>query len=181
MTFDLKDMALKALLVFLVLATLAVNIYQYGVQAERKRWQDKANTALIKSQEKVMRLNTLNRELERSASLQAQSLKTLYEGKIQDEKKHADSVIADLRSGIKRLSVGIKPRAGCASTGSKITADIASSQNPARAELSDAASEFLIGLAAEADTVVIESNMIKAELLACRDQYEQLSTLCEAQ
>ncbi len=175
-------------MIFIVIGALLVwGIYIYihhlGVMDERSRWEKKETQALIKKQEKILQLNTQYRELERQSQIDKQRLKEHYEKELQDAKAKETSLIDAVRNSDKRLSIAIKSTSKnqCESGSGGVGAIVGGGENETRAELSGQASEFLIRLAAEADEVVIESNVVKDELLACRAQYAKVKKLCEAQ
>lgn len=165
---------LAPLIVAIGLAVLTGGAYYKGKQHERTSWVNKQNTELVQSQQQILELTAANRKLEHTRVIEADYFKTFYQRKLSDEKTHTNAVIADVRSGVKRLRIGTKAVPAC-NSGVSLTA--ASGNQPATeapAELSESAAEFLIRFASDADQTVIESNYVKDLLLQCRAHVDAL-------
>lgn len=164
----------KWLSIVVLMAFVVYKIYAYGVDTERTRWVNKTNTELVLKQQEVLRLTTLNRELERQATQQALKIATKWKGVLDANNQAKDQLIANLRTGAKRLSIPTKPASACAGgVGLAATTGPSPDQTP-RAELSEEASRFLVGLSAESDEAIIEANHVKDLLLQCRAHVEAL-------
>lgn len=172
---------LKPLIFAIVMAVLTGFIFHKGELHERAGWVDKENAELVQRQEKILELTTINRELERVRVIEADYLKTFYERKLNDEKTHADAVIADVRAGVKRLSIATRQTVpACGGGISLAAAGAAGAGEETRTELSGEAAEFLIGFGSEADEVTIEGNHVKDLLVQCRAHVEALRALANA-
>lgn len=175
LSFNLIPLWLKALIALLFVGFVVYQIYAYGVDTERARWQLKENAELVQKQAKILELQVFNRELERAATLRANALQTVYEGKLKDEKQKANRIIASISSGAKRLSIGTKTNGTCASAASSTTTANNTGQTETRAELSTESSQFLVGEALRADQIVLDCNYSKDLLLACYEHVEALN------
>ena len=164
---------LAALAAYLMLVALVFGvvwaIYDSGKRDERADWQAKENVAIIASQKKALDLANQNRALESLRAVETANLTNDYEGKLQDEKNHANTVVAAVRTGAKRLSISTSAVPACsggislaAATGRKVDAET-------RSELSQAAAEYVVRFGNEADETVIESNYVKDLLQQCHD------------
>ncbi|NOT66713.1 MAG: hypothetical protein HOP06_11970 [Methylotenera sp.] len=151
-----------------------VSFYFSGASHERQKWQAKQNIELLAVQQKLLVANSLNRDLERAAVLQAASLKTIYEGKLQDEKAHAASIIADIQRGARRLSVSTRAVPTCESTAGSATTSFSPALTETRAELSDSATADILAIGRSADQAIIESNYVKDLLMQCYGHVESL-------
>ncbi|MEQ6289621.1 lysis system i-spanin subunit Rz [Vogesella sp. GCM10023246] len=105
-------------------------------------------------------INDLQQQLRRNESAGAAKLlaaETRYREGLLNVQAEKNRILADHAAGRLRLSVPVKP-ASCPAAG--VAANLAEGgADPApRAELSDAATEFLVGLASEADAVAVELN-----------------------
>lgn len=105
-------------------------------------------------------INDLQQQLRRNESAAAAKLlaaETLYREGLLNVQAEKNRILADHAAGRLRLSVPVKP-ASCPAAG--VAANLAEGgAYPApRAELSDAATEFLVGLASDADAVAVALN-----------------------
>lgn len=167
----------KALIIGGLLSALAIFSYKLGAKNERADWQSSQNLALIAAAEETSKLEAANRKLERDMASQAAQLSTLYKGQLNEKLTEKDHIIANLRAGHQRLSIQTRGSAACTSADSRQPANRRVAATTPRAELSDTAGEFLVGLASEADEVVLESNHIKDLLAQCRAQNQQQQTI----
>ena len=176
---SLEDLVLPSwlapLIIAVALAVLTTLIFNKGVDHERAKWVNKENAELITRQQKILELTTANYLLERKAVADANHLKAFYEGKLQDEKTHANAVIADVRAGAKRLSIATKQTVPACNGGISLDAtDRSAAGEETRTELSGSAAEFLIAFASEADEAVIEGNYAKDKLAQCYEHVDAL-------
>lgn len=143
--------------------------YKAGETAERGRWMQRENTELIAANARII-------ELERSARanewLQAQRLadaSKTYQESLQHEKATHNRIVSDLRTGALRLRIELARRETAAGgTAGDSPPGPGRCDGEARAELSTAAAEFLVGLAAEADAVVHQLTACQAVVIADR-------------
>ncbi|WP_051711547.1 lysis system i-spanin subunit Rz [Andreprevotia chitinilytica] len=142
-----------------LVAAFAAFFYEQGEQHESVRrdvidarrdvTDAKRETANAKA---LADAQTHARALEHDAADQMARIGNRYQEQLRDETEQRDRVITDLRAGTLRLSVPIRAAGGqCVSA----SADTRSGgDGEAHAELQDAAAEFLIHLADEADRIV---------------------------
>lgn len=147
--------------------------YWSGQSAERQRWQLEA---AARKRDDNAAINDLQQRLRRQESAAASQLlaaENRYQKGLSDVEAEKNRIIAGYRAGAVRLSIPVKAAAfrpeGAAPGGSEGGADPAP-----RAELSDAAAGFLVGLAAEADAVAVELNR-------CADRVDVLQALLSGQ
>lgn len=177
--FALIPFWVKALAVLIAVGFVVYQIYSYGVDTEHARWQLRESAALADKQTKILELQTLNRELERAATLRVTALQTVYERKLQDEKSKTNRIIAGIASGAKRLSISTKASGVCASTPSSTATATTTSNTETRAELSDESAQFLVSEASRADEITLESNYVKDLLMQCYDHVKALDNLSQ--
>ncbi|GEM_PF-4714917 len=163
----------KLLVIVGIIAGFALYFYQAGVKHERTKWQSSQHLALIAAAEETTKLEAANRKLERDMASQAAQLSNFYKGQLNEKLAQKERVIVSLRAGAQRLSIPTRGGQNCASANSSQPANRPSIAETPRAELSDTAGEFLVGLTTEADEVVIESNHVKDLLAQCRAQNQQ--------
>lgn len=143
--------------------------YEDGRIAERGKWQKLENTELAAANARIIKLESDARQLEREHAAAMTQASATYQESMQHEKATRDRVIADLRSGALRLRVDLASRQGAAGDPAGATGAAAGRcDGEARAELSVSASEFLVGLAAEADAVVHQLAACQAVVIADR-------------
>lgn len=164
----------KWALTVVLMAFVVYKIYAFGIDTERTRWVNKTNTELVLKQQEVLRLTTLNRELERQATQQALQIATKWKGVLDANNQVKDQLIANLRTGAKRLSIPTKPTPACTGGVGLAAATGPSLDQTPRAELSEEASRFLVGLSAESDEAIIEANHVKDLLLQCHAHVKAL-------
>lgn len=165
---------LMPLIIAVALASLTFFIFHKGELHERAKWVNKENAELVAKQEKILHLTTINRALERQAVIDATALKQDFERKLQDEKTHANTVLASVRAGTKRLYVTTKAVPACSGGVSLSAAVGREGDAETRTELSEETSGSLIKLLDESDEVVIESNYVKDQLTQCHAHVEAL-------
>lgn len=150
-------------------------IYDFGKRDERADWQAKEAVEVSQAQSTIDRLSAQNKALGQLSLGMATAAKTHYEQELTHEKDNFNRTIADVRAGAKRLSIPTKQAVpACAGGISLAAATAKTSDAETRTELSDKASEFLIGFANDADQAVIESNYVKDLLLQCRSHVDTL-------
>ncbi|MEQ6292207.1 lysis system i-spanin subunit Rz [Vogesella sp. GCM10023246] len=146
-----------AIVVMLLLGLSHGLTYRSGQRAERQVWQLKTTTS---ERDNTATINDLQQQLRRKESAASSALlaaETRYREGLLNVQAEKNRILSDAAAGRLRLSVPVKP-ANCpaASAAANVAEDGA---DPApRAELSDSATEFLVGLASEADAVAVELN-----------------------
>lgn len=143
--------------------------FDLGVQAERNSWLSKENAALTEANARIQTLQAQARTQEHVYGEALAIADTLYQEGLQHEKTKFNRVVADLRTGDLRLYVPVA-RAGDGGGGGSGAAAAATGERDgeARAELSGAAAEFLVGLASEANEVVEQLTACQAVVIADR-------------
>ncbi|WP_081455922.1 lysis system i-spanin subunit Rz [Pseudogulbenkiania ferrooxidans] len=105
-------------------------------------------------------INDLQQQLRRQEARAASQLlaaETNYQESLRHVEAEKSRLLADAAAGRRRLSVPVKA-ASCPAAGSTAQGAGGAADPAPRAELSDAAAGFLVGLAAEADAVAVELN-----------------------
>lgn len=163
----------------LVVVAIVAAIYAYGQkqfglgeQAERATWLKRDNDALVQANAKIKQLEEDARATERRHAESIAQVSKKYQEELQHAKSRKDRVIADLRAGDQRLRIPVAAT-GCAggSEAGTTSASAVRRDGEARAELSDAAAEFLVGLATEADEIVHQLNACQALVIEDRNTY----------
>lgn len=135
----------------------------FGLVALGYYYGDRHATAegLTKSQQlEITSANDALRELS-SASLALSSAQATFTDRVLNDKKEISDVLSSIHTGVRRLSIPIKPSTKAASAGTSATA----STQEVRAELSDKASEFLIGEASRANEVVMTLDLCQKTVI----------------
>lgn len=146
--------------VIILLALLGLShglAYWSGQSAER---QDQQLAVVTRERDDNAAINDLQQQLRRKENAGASQLlaaETRYQKGIADVQAQKNRILAAHAAGTARLSVPVNA-ASC--TAAIPAANVAGGgADPApRAELSDAAAGFLVGLAAESDAVAVELN-----------------------
>lgn len=161
----------KPLLFSIFVVVVAWQSFNDGVKHEHDKKEAADNKELVKKQQRILELTTMNRELERKAAEDNTTINNLYQERTKNEQAKANSIIHDVRTGNKRLFVNVKPPAR--PSGGSETSGIAAVRLPSdattRSELSDADAEFLISFASEADQVVNQLQLCQGKLLIDRN------------
>lgn len=161
--------------VILLLALLGLShglAYWSGQSAEQQRWQ---LADAERERDDNAAINDLQQQLRRTESTAAGQLlaaETRYQKGLADVQAEKARILAAHAAGTARLSVPVKV-ASC-TAGSAAANLAASGADPApRAELSDAAVGFFVGLASEADGVAVELNRCVEQLDVMRNYFWQ--------
>lgn len=156
----------------LLLALLGLShglAYWSGQSAERRDWQLVETT---RERDDNAAINDLQQQLRRAESAGANQLlaaETRYQKGLADVQAQKDRILADHAAGTARLSVPVKAASCTVASPAANLAGVGADPAP-RAELSDAAAGFLVGLAAESDAVAVELNR-------CADRVDVLEGL----
>jgi hypothetical protein len=160
----------------LLVAAIAASIKSYGSHrydqgklAELTVWQQRENDELAWANARIVAQEAAARAQEQHNAQQLAAASQTYQESLQHEKATHDRTVADLRTGALRLRIELARRQtadGGSAAGS--TPGPGRCDGETRAELSTAAAEFLVGLAAEADTVVHQLTACQAVVIADR-------------
>ncbi|UXY16731.1 lysis protein [Chitiniphilus purpureus] len=141
---------------WLLLAGLAAALFGYawlrGAASVRDDWERADLQRNLQDARALATAHEQARRIERAAADREAAAERTYQESLTYEKARHDRLLADARRGALRLSVPVRTIDACpmpdaaAGTGGR--------DGEARAELSDEAAGFLVGLAYEADTVV---------------------------
>jgi len=166
---------LKWLAALLLVMAAVYAIYAYGQQqfglgekAERAAWLARETTELRSANAKIKSLEEKYRQQERDAADAIAVISSQYQKDLNHVKTEKDRVIAGLRGGAFRLRIPVAASVqACGGAASEAPASTGGRDGDARAELSIEASEFLVGLASEADEVTKQlgrcQDIIKAD------------------
>lgn len=140
-----------------------------GVHAERARWQARENQQLAEANAKIRELTDAARAAERIHTEALNSVSDHYQGELRDAKKRHDDDLAAVRDGGLRLRDNYAA-AVCPDTGRVSETGTGASGHHAAGgtELSREATEFLLGLANEADQVARQLSACQAVIRADR-------------
>lgn len=131
--------------------------FAQGEAAEHARWVVRENKALQAANAEISQLNQQARDQERQHAEAVAHISTQFQEQLHHVQSQKDSVIADLRAGAVRLRIPVNPAAtsaACSGIPAEAFASASRRDGETRADLSEAAAEFLIELASEADEVV---------------------------
>lgn len=143
--------------------------YTAGENAERSRWVQRENTELTTANARVIELERAARANERLQAERLAAASQTYQESLQHEKATHDRTVAGLRTGALRLRIELARRQTADGSGTAgFGPGAGRCDGEARAELSTAAAEFLVGLAAEADAVVHQLTACQAVVSADR-------------
>lgn len=145
-----------------------------GKDSERVVWQGKQSKELQAANAKIIDLTEKARAQESLHAVELAGISAKYQEALQNEKSKSDRVIADVRAGTRKLRIPIAgPIQTCGSSSSQAPAAAERRDGEARAELSGSSSDFLIGLASEADAIVRQLTACQAVILQDRTQAER--------
>lgn len=160
-----------ALLVAGVIYAYGDRQFEQGETTERAAWLQRENSALAAANEQIKVLEEAARASERAHALALAGVSQKYQEDLQHGKAENDRVIADLRRGALRLRIPATcPDAARDGGAAAPGASPGGRDGETRAELSDAASEFLVGFASECDAVVLQLTAGQAVIAADRKQ-----------
>jgi len=168
----------KWLAALLLIAAVLGIVYAYGQQqfglgekTERGTWLKRENGQLVTANAKIRSLEEQYRMQEHDHTAALASISSQYQKDLAHVKADKDRVIASLRNGSMRLHIPIaatvQPNGG---TASAVVLAATGRDGETRAELSVAASEFLVGLASEADEITKQLGRCQDVINADRDQ-----------
>lgn len=163
---------LAPLILVVLLAVFGWKAYDYGVTSEHDKNKNLVNKELVKKQEKILELTTMNRELERQHTADTAASHNLYQEQNQHAQAEVNSIIHDVRTGAKRLYVNTNTPVRVPSDGSPaspIAAIRLDSDATTRSELSKEDGEFLVTFAADADQVTRQLELCQRQLLIDRN------------
>lgn len=166
------------IMALLIIAAAMLGVYAYGEYtfglgelAERSRWLARDNTQLTAANAKIKSLEEKYRQQERDAADALAVISHNYQEDLKHVKTEKDRVIAGLRGGAFRLRIPVAARLTADGSGTAEAAASACGRDAgARAELSGQASEFLVGLASEADEVAKQLGRCQEIIKTDRDR-----------
>ena len=166
---------------YLMLITLAFGlvwtIYDAGKRDERQLWVASQAIEAAQAKSAIDVLTAQNAALGKLSLGVATAAKTHYQQELAHEKTNFNRIIADVRSGAKRLSIATRAVPAC-SGGIALTAQSEPrAAAEARTELSAAAAESVVLYGDDADREVIDGNYIKASLGLCYAHLDQLELI----
>jgi len=156
------DWAMKLItgaLIALLLGGCVAAIHHWGVTDERTRQTALDNTKLIQYGKQILDLQTKNRADERANVLAMNQLTIDYEKRLSDAKDEKDAVLHDVELGKRKLYIATKSAVQACSSGSTQAGAITITPDETRAELSQTASDFLVGFASDCDTTAEKLNL----------------------
>jgi prophage endopeptidase len=161
-----------ALLIALaVFVSSCLGCYWYGNSvgktSEKAKWQEKETKELAAANKKILDLTEEARAKESLHAVKLASISATYQEEIKNVKDKAARVISDVRSNAIKLRIPVTETA-CRSEASTTPASPERRDGETRAELSDEAAEFLIGLASEADEIVKQLQACQSVVLQDR-------------
>lgn len=157
-----------ALAIAAVMGLVAYYIYKAGGDSREAAWIKRESDLNAKAAAEIKERSDKVRALEATLAAAMASISGAYQNGLQENERAKNAAIAAVRAG-QRLFIDAK----CEDRRVDVpdTATAASGRDGgARAELSVAASEFLVSLASEADAVTRQLGACQAALLAERSQ-----------
>lgn len=172
---------MRWLAVLLLIAVVLAVFYSYGQQqfglgekAERATWLARENAQLTKANAKIKQLEEKYRQREQDAADALAVISTQYQKDLNHVKTEKDRVIAALRGGAFRLRIPVAASLSAyGGSAAEAAAPACGRDGGARAELSIEASEFLVGLASEADEVAKQLGACQAAINADRTKRKE--------
>ena len=167
------------LLVWLIFAAIiglamywgANRLIETGKTRQRLEQAQTENAAMAAANDRIVKLQSEVRQKEAVYAAAVNAIQTKFVKDLQHEKARHDSTVAALRSGALRLRI---PVASCSQGGGSAVGTPGASAGgrdaAPRAELSEPAAEFLVGLASDADQVVHQLTACQAIVAADRAQ-----------
>lgn len=147
--------------------------YQTGARVEAKAAELRETKATAAALAEQAEENRIVLEQERAAYQSLQDRYNAYNQEKAREKIEVDALIADLRAANRRLSIPVR-RAACPVRAGQDPAAAGGTGEEGRADLTPAAAEFLITIAAQGDTAIRKH-------AAVVDLYEQARKACARQ
>lgn len=166
-----KIIAFSLLVLGLISAIYAYGQQQFsqGEQSEKAQCLSRANTELLDANTKITETEEKYRAQEKRHTEAMAAKDAQHQKDLENVKNTKNSVIADLRSNNLKLRI---PVTGTGQTCGDHTAETGTgtgiNNGETRAELSQEASEFLIGLTSECDEVAIQLTAAQAIIIEDR-------------
>jgi hypothetical protein len=168
----------KIFIPLLIIVAVLFGVFTYGAhqfglgkKVEQAACLKRDNADLTHANAKLKSLEEQYRKQEHDHSAALAYISSQYQKDLAHVKADKDRVISGLRDGSVRLRIlvasTVQPNGGAASA---VTSSTAGRDGETRAELSVSASEFLVGLASEADEVTKQLGRCQDVINADRDQ-----------
>jgi hypothetical protein len=142
--------------------------YDRGQSEERAKWQARESKELTQANAEIARLQSAYVALSKQQSAEVAAAQQAHQNKLKEVRDAKDLFIADVRAG--RVVLRDPGRAascqGSGDAGAQPAAAVAGSNAASGGQLSVEASEFLLGLAGEADEVAAQLALAQRELAA---------------
>ncbi len=170
---------LKPLLLLIVLAVFGWWAYDYGVDAERARWQAVENEKIIAANTKILALQNEKYDLEQKRVADVANRTAQLKKEMKDHAEKANAVLAAVRADNLRLRVKAMRTAGGDGSTGQTCATVAGADNagapglsgePAGVfvELTPEYAGYFIGRASRADQLALKFNKCIEQLAADR-------------
>lgn len=170
-----------SLVFYLILVAITLgtiwSIYNKGQRDERAIWVAAENLEIANNKAEINRLNTALNDLAKLTVAMFGAKKAEHEKELANEKQNFERVLADVKSGVKRLSFTTKTVPAC-SGGIILPAEAGGETvGETRAELSDEAAELIVRFAHDANNEVIAGNHLKENLKLCYKHVDELTAI----
>lgn len=142
-----------------IILGIAYAIYSWGVTVEHDRNTATENKQLADTVQKNFKLQTKAREDEREHVKYVNELTINYEKRINDAETKTKSALHDVATGALKLRIGTRTSVPACSGITSTTGTAASGTTETTTELSQSASEFLIGFANDCDKTAEKLNL----------------------
>jgi hypothetical protein len=157
----------------LAAVAIAIGCYFYG-RADGKavgegEWKSRESAELVAANAKIVALEEDRRRREQKHADEVARISTNYQRQLSDAKRKRDSDVVAVRAGDIRLFDPGTRKGACIDWGREVGAAAGGRDGGACRELSREATEFLLGLAGEADEVALQLSACQALVRADRE------------
>lgn len=175
-------MMARALAALLVVLALVGGGYRWGDSAATNRDAAQALKAERTRAATLALAHTHVEQADAKTSFDIYANSSAYQKGLSDGAAIQNTVVARIRTGDLSLSIPTRPAtAGPGGPEGAAAAGVGRCDGPARAQLSDAASEFLTGLASEADGVTRQLGACQADVRILEEQFNALRNECRGE
>jgi hypothetical protein len=172
----LAAISARALTILVLLAIIAALVFGYGerrydqgVAKDQAANLKRDNVALAKANTTIQMLQADARAKEQANAEKDAAISAQYQKELQHEKVTLDRIVTDLRTGVVRLRIQLaRARTAPGDSAAAPGTSPGGCDGAETGELSPAASEFLVGLASEADDVTHQLTACQAVVIADR-------------